>query len=86
MHYAFHLQRINYIKIDLDELKKDKENNFKERLEFIDRYVEWLKVTPNKACSKQHKDFIDSAYQNRNIQKCPVPNHHFKIVICSFKG
>ncbi len=57
------------MKIDLDELKKDKENNFKERLEFIDRYVEWLKATPNEVWSKQHKDFIDSAYQNRNIQK-----------------
>ena len=57
------------MKIDLDELKKDKENNFKERLEFIDRYVEWLKATPNEVWSKQHKDFIDSAYQNQNISK-----------------
>ncbi len=57
------------MKIDLDELRKDKENNFKERLEFIDRYVEWLKATPNKVWSKQHKEFIDSAYKSRNIQK-----------------
>lgn len=43
----------------MEELKKDKEKNFKERLEFIDRYVEWLKVTPNKVWSKQQKDLID---------------------------
>jgi hypothetical protein len=49
--------------IDLQELKKDKEQNFKERLEFIDKYVEWLKKTPNKVWSKQHKDFIESAYK-----------------------
>lgn len=48
--------------IDLEELKKDREQNFKERLEFIDMYVEWLKKTPNKVWSKQHKDFIESAY------------------------
>ena len=57
------------MKIDPDELKKDKQNNFKERLEFIDRYVEWLKSTPDEVWSKQHKEFIDSAYQSRNIQK-----------------
>jgi len=51
------------MKIDLEELKKDKETNFKERLDFIDRYVEWIKSTPNKVWSKQHKDFIDSAFR-----------------------
>ncbi len=49
--------------VDLEALKKEKEENFKERLEFIDMYVEWLKKTPNKIWSKQHKDFIESAYQ-----------------------
>ena len=48
--------------IDLEELKKEKETNFMERLDFIDRYVEWIKSTPNKVWSKQHKDFIDSAF------------------------
>jgi hypothetical protein len=51
------------MKIDLEELKKEKETNFKERLDFIDRYVEWIKATPNKVWSKQHKEFIDSAFQ-----------------------
>lgn len=30
-------------KINLRELKKMKEDNFKERLEFIDMYTKWLK-------------------------------------------
>ena len=49
------------MKIDLEDLKKEKENNFNERLEYIDKYVEWLQFTPNKFWSKQHKDFFDSA-------------------------
>ena len=52
------------MEVDIEALKKDKEKNFNERLEFIDRYVEWLKATPNEVWSKQHKEFIDSAYQN----------------------
>ena len=46
-------------RVDLKELKKLKEDNFKERLEFIDKYVEWLKKTPNKKWSSQQKDIID---------------------------
>jgi len=30
-------------KIDLEELTKFKEKNFKERLEFIEFYTDWLK-------------------------------------------
>lgn len=51
------------MKIDMEELKKDKETNFKERLDFIDKYVEWIRTTPNIVWSKQHKDFIDSAFK-----------------------
>jgi hypothetical protein len=47
-------------KIDLEELKKIKEENFKERLEFIDKYTEWLKKTPNKKWSSEQKDLIGS--------------------------
>ena len=46
-------------KIDLEELKKQKEENFKQRLEFIDKYVEWLKKTSNKEWSSQQKKIID---------------------------
>ncbi|OLC26376.1 MAG: hypothetical protein AUH37_00900 [Candidatus Nitrososphaera sp. 13_1_40CM_48_12] len=33
--------------IDLEELEKLKEQNFRERLEFQDKYVHWLKATGN---------------------------------------
>jgi len=45
--------------IDLEQLRKQKEQNFKERLEFIDMYVEWLKKTPNKKWSSQQKVIIN---------------------------
>ncbi|MFQ5620266.1 MAG: hypothetical protein ACE5FT_00310 [Candidatus Nanoarchaeia archaeon] len=44
--------------IDLKELDKQKEKNFKERLAFIDLYVKWLKKTPNKEWSDQQKKFL----------------------------
>jgi hypothetical protein len=46
-------------RIDLKELQKLKEENFKERLEFIEKYVEWMKKTSNKTWSSQQKDLID---------------------------
>lgn len=46
-------------RVDLKELEKFKEDNFRERLEFIDMYVKWLKKTPNKEWSKQQKELID---------------------------
>jgi len=45
--------------INLKELDRLKEENFRERLEFIDKYVEWMKKTPNKTWSSQQKDLID---------------------------
>jgi len=38
-------------KIDLKELRRQKRQNFKERLEFIDCYVEWLKTRQRKGAS-----------------------------------
>jgi hypothetical protein len=32
--------------------------------DFQAAYPQWLKAIPNEAWSKQHKEFIDSAYQN----------------------
>ena len=51
--------------IDLKELNKKKKQNKKERLEFIDLYVEWLKKTPNEIWSKQHADFINAGQKKR---------------------
>lgn len=44
--------------VDIEELDRKKQKNFEERLEFIDRYVEWLKRTPNKKWSKQQKKIV----------------------------
>ena len=46
-------------KINLDELKSDKEENSRKRLKFIDMYVEWLKKTSNKEWSRQQKELVD---------------------------
>ena len=46
-------------KIDIKELQEAKEQNFKERLEFIDRYTDWLKKSPNKKWSPQQNKIID---------------------------
>jgi len=55
------------MKVDIEELKKEKKANFKERLDFIDRYVEWIKATPNKVWSKQYKDFITVHFKKTMI-------------------
>jgi len=46
------------MKINLKELEEDKKRNRKEHLDFIRRYVEWLKKTPNKKWSKIHARFL----------------------------
>jgi hypothetical protein len=45
--------------IDLDQLEKLKEKNFKERLEFQDRYIEWLKKKSNSEWSSAQKSIIN---------------------------
>jgi hypothetical protein len=42
--------------IDLKELQRLKEENFRERLEFLEKYAEWVKKTSNKKWSKQQRD------------------------------
>lgn len=42
-------------KVNLKELKKQKELNFKQRLEFIDMYSEWLNKTSNREKQKSKK-------------------------------
>lgn len=46
-------------KINLKELEKQKKQNFKERLEFQDWYVEWLKKTSNAKWSSQQRSIIN---------------------------
>lgn len=45
--------------IDLEELKKFKEQNFKERLEFITKYADWVKMKTNKRWSSEQKKIIN---------------------------
>lgn len=45
-------------KIDLKELEKIKEENFKERLKFIDKYSEWVKKNQDRKWSSEQKDLL----------------------------
>ncbi len=49
-------------KIDLEALEKMKKQNFKDRLEFIDKYAEWVLKTPNRKWSREQKRLIDSQF------------------------
>ncbi len=51
-------KKVKLPRINLDEIKKDIERNFKQRLEFIEEYVEWLKKTNNVVWSEQQKKII----------------------------
>ncbi len=46
--------------IKLEEIRKLKEDNFRERLEFIKKYAEWLKKKSNKEWSSEQKEIIVS--------------------------
>jgi hypothetical protein len=50
---------MNTPNIDLQELKKQKEENFRDRLDFIKKYVAWIQKTDNKEWSKQHNKIVD---------------------------
>ncbi|MEW6603743.1 MAG: hypothetical protein AB1351_03520 [Thermoproteota archaeon] len=45
--------------IDLKELEKIKEDNFRERLEFQDKYVQWMKKTGNVKWSSAQKSIVN---------------------------
>jgi len=44
--------------INLEELKKFKEKNFQERLDFIRKYAQWVKKSSNKTWSSQQKKLV----------------------------
>ena len=46
-------------KINLKELERIKEENFRERLEFLDRYAQWVKSTNNAKWSSAHKALVN---------------------------
>ncbi len=49
-------------KIDLKVLEEMKRQNFRDRLEFIDKYAGWVLKTPNRKWSKEQKRLIDSQF------------------------
>jgi len=59
------------MKVDLKKLRREKKKNFQERLDFISRYVEWLKKTPNKKWSTQQNKVISQSLKKR---RNPVPS------------
>lgn len=46
-------------KIDLKELRKQKRENFKERMKFIEQYAEYVKKNSNFKWSAEQKKLID---------------------------
>ena len=49
--------------IDLEQLKRDKENNFKERLEFVKFWAEYIKAHSDEEWSEQQNIVIDSQFE-----------------------
>jgi hypothetical protein len=49
----------DFPKIDLKRLNLEKEKNFKQRLEFIDKHVEYIKKNSNKKWSSEQKKIIN---------------------------
>ena len=47
------------LRISAKGMRTEAKRNFKERLAFIDAYVEWLKRTPNSIWSKQQKKIVE---------------------------
>ncbi|MBI3623909.1 hypothetical protein HY212_07570 [Candidatus Pacearchaeota archaeon] len=58
------MKSIKNIKVDLNELKKFKEENARERLKFIDWWVEYMKKQEDKEWSKHQNSVIDSQIKN----------------------
>ena len=54
------MESIKDIKVDLEELKKFKAQNAKERLEFIDWWVDYMKKNKDEKWSEQQNVVIDS--------------------------
>ncbi|MBI2043020.1 hypothetical protein HYT25_01385 [Candidatus Pacearchaeota archaeon] len=58
------------IKINLKELREFKKRNFKDRLDFIKFWIDYMKKHSDKEWSKQQAVLIDSQIQNsRNLLK-----------------
>ena len=70
------MEKLRLTKKDLLEIEEEKERNRQSRLDFIDKYTEWLKKTPNKKWSKQ---------QNKIINKNQLRHETEETFLYSFK-
>lgn len=62
--------KLHDVKVDLEELKKFKEQNAKERLEFIEFWSEYIKTHSDKEWSMQQNKLINSQLKSaREIAK-----------------
>jgi hypothetical protein len=50
-------KKLKLTKKDLEEIKRDVEENRKQRMEFVKMAAKWTKKTPNKVWSKQQKKY-----------------------------
>lgn len=53
------MESISKIKIDLEELEKDKKENFEERLKFIDFWTAYIKEHSDKEWSSQQNILLE---------------------------
>jgi len=53
-------------KIDEEELKERMRRNFKERLEFIRKYAEWVKNTPDEVWSTQQRKLFATQQKRKS--------------------
>lgn len=64
--------------INLKELERLKEQNFKERLEFQDWYVDWLKKTGNARWSSAQNKIINRKSSKRPNRNRSTSKRHAK--------
>jgi hypothetical protein len=66
--------RIEDIKIDLEQLKSDKEKNQEERMAFIEFWVDYVKKHSDKEWSRQQNNLIDSQVKSALSVKNTLKN------------
>ncbi len=63
------MTELSDLKIDFEELEREKKRNFQRRLEFITWYAEWLKKTPNSVWSKMQKAVVEQFPSDKKIME-----------------
>ena len=52
------------VKLDMAKEREDQARNRRERLEFVDLYVDWIRRTPNRVWSSQQGRMLDSVVRS----------------------